>query len=686
MATRFYFPASTAADVSPSVDAGWNYVSEAVRRELVKYKGASAITVGTRIGIWTAGNYALDRQYVSNPIAAQTISGTFKMQLMTREYNAANDVVAILLCVKVVSGDGNTVRGTLLSLNNYGSILEFINAASHRNKTGADGDALTQVVAQDGDRIVVEIGYTDAFGTDPEANAKWGENATDLPENETQTTNGAGWVEFSGSVRLQNEIVDAGAIASAEAFGTASVNPGQVDITGAGAIASAEAFGTPAILRTISPTGIASAEAFGTPHVNNIVYITGAGGIVSAEEFGAHEIKAIIYPEDEGSTSRTIEVVRVGSINLDIEYPGKQVVRLRDLAALYEGKELEGLARLTAAIKRYKRKRSLDNADELAAGMGSLGKAVNELYGRMRGTRLSKINIEVWDQISGAYLGAYGTDRHGTLILPTDTPFVEVLQWKLAGGGYSDAFNGERGAGMFGLLFYFPCNEGAGGKEATTIESFPPVSGQQAEWKCTWYDSGVYNRPVLNCNGTDPLTALGADPQGQRSFQYLWYCNSPSTDYDIFSYSGTANQLGTGIFNLEVKSGKLQGSLSGVGVDPVSGDTTLQAETWYLIQINTVLLERWDPLTPRYEYLLQMEIYLGGTLELSVNTDGFKPLQGALPVSNIVGFGGKDKDGLDEIRHLNRELYETEVADYATFLKNSRIQGKSQGKFGSIGW
>lgn len=82
-------------------------------------------------------------------------------------------------------------------------------------------------------------------------------------------------------------ITGAGNIASAEAFGSATVVPGAVSITPTG-IASAEAFGTAQINQTISGAGnIASAEAFGSSTVvPGVVTITGAGDIASAEAFG----------------------------------------------------------------------------------------------------------------------------------------------------------------------------------------------------------------------------------------------------------------------------------------------------------------------------------------------------------------------------------------------------------------
>src|SRR5688572_19763498 len=54
--TRLYFPASEAAPVSPSFRGNWSNTSEASRFKLANTKGSSAITQGTQIGPWTAGN------------------------------------------------------------------------------------------------------------------------------------------------------------------------------------------------------------------------------------------------------------------------------------------------------------------------------------------------------------------------------------------------------------------------------------------------------------------------------------------------------------------------------------------------------------------------------------------------------------------------------------------------------
>lgn len=205
MVTRLYFPLDTASEVNPAF-GGWGNTAEALRRKLADVKGASAITIGSQIGPWTAATTALDRQYVSAPMNSgiSFSAVTVKLYLMTREYALSDNSTSRLL-VKIVNRAGDTIRQTLLALGQFGPATEYVNNVTHRNKAFADGDTVTGTYTTiQGDRLVVEIGHTDATGTTPEASCKFGENATDLPENETQTTDGAGWIEFSNTITFES--------------------------------------------------------------------------------------------------------------------------------------------------------------------------------------------------------------------------------------------------------------------------------------------------------------------------------------------------------------------------------------------------------------------------------------------------------------------------------------------------
>lgn len=115
--------------------------------------------------------------------------------------------------------------------------------------------------------------------------ASWVDNASidDLAAGGTATVTGAGNIataEAFGTATLsaRRAISGAGSIASAEAFGTPTVS-WSTRVLAAG-IASAEAFGTAVVtfIKTISPTGIASGEAFGTATVSR----DGAAAVVAA--------------------------------------------------------------------------------------------------------------------------------------------------------------------------------------------------------------------------------------------------------------------------------------------------------------------------------------------------------------------------------------------------------------------
>lgn len=220
---RLYFDSVATGAASPAFDAGWSSTTGALRRRLNHVRQNSALASGSIINfVGTAGTKALDRQYISAPLnGAQTISGTVKMQLGVREEDSRNNVDQLWLAIKVVSNDGGTVRGTLLAHGNYGPTAEFEWHLGpgpagfpplYRNKKGADGDALSSVSALDGDRIVVEVGYSNSgAGTSPGARAIWGDDDSDLPEDETtavaETTGPAGWIEFSTNISFREATI-----------------------------------------------------------------------------------------------------------------------------------------------------------------------------------------------------------------------------------------------------------------------------------------------------------------------------------------------------------------------------------------------------------------------------------------------------------------------------------------------
>jgi len=97
-----------------------------------------------------------------------------------------------------------------------------------------------------------------------------------------------GYTEVAAPGEEQN-ITEAGAIASVETFGGAQLNL-KVEPS---AITSLEAFGTPLLFPMIKPEGIVSAEAFGSLVLAGPIT---CAGIASLEAFGTAQLNLTIYP------------------------------------------------------------------------------------------------------------------------------------------------------------------------------------------------------------------------------------------------------------------------------------------------------------------------------------------------------------------------------------------------------
>jgi hypothetical protein len=212
--TRFYFQSSQPAAVAPAYSAQWNSTAEAARLRLVDAK-VDSTNVGTLAWCLTssaAQQFVLWRQYVSDPVEAQTIGGSIKGQLACLVNNNANGCT-VAVRIRVVSNDGLAERGVLLEIAASGAVTtppRFTDSGSEfenrKFKNAAEETllALTDVEAEGGDRIVVEIGFRevtdDAFRL---ARVLLGDAAAiDLPEDESsrysaKQSTPSGWIEFN---------------------------------------------------------------------------------------------------------------------------------------------------------------------------------------------------------------------------------------------------------------------------------------------------------------------------------------------------------------------------------------------------------------------------------------------------------------------------------------------------------
>lgn len=207
MATRFFFPETEAAAVSPAIQGTYLHTNT-VRRRLRSTVDASTLT-STAYTPDSADHAVAGashvRQYVSDSLNAQTISGTWKAQIQGFEPNAnCNQTINVMIFV--CDSAGTTIKETLFAQAAVGTEL-VATTLTNRTLTGS----ITSANIEANDRIVVQIGTsgTPAGGGGVQGHnstLRWGCNASsgDLPEDETQTgTTYRAWIEFSATLLPQ---------------------------------------------------------------------------------------------------------------------------------------------------------------------------------------------------------------------------------------------------------------------------------------------------------------------------------------------------------------------------------------------------------------------------------------------------------------------------------------------------
>jgi hypothetical protein len=156
----------------------------------------------------------LGAQFVSKPIAAQTITGTLKAYIYCKEAATSNNFFPHM-GARVVSGDGTTVRGTLIAVSAVTTgKTEMVAAANPSGQRCGgftnpnSGETVGSVICQAGDRIVVEFGWLQqSTNAGNHQWAVWGDDqATDAPENNTDlnATTRNPWAELSFTVAFQS--------------------------------------------------------------------------------------------------------------------------------------------------------------------------------------------------------------------------------------------------------------------------------------------------------------------------------------------------------------------------------------------------------------------------------------------------------------------------------------------------
>lgn len=313
MATRFYLPATGAAAVSPAFHAIWDRTSEADRLECVTTKIVSSNLTKTFEEPATSGQDSLCRQYVSKPLeGAQTISPSGSSNIRGQARAAENDAAIngrSQFVAYVVSNDGSTVRGVLWAGDAGGTGEEWATTLTNRQFPRST-EVMTEVSAQDGDRLVFELGirvHAATTGAD-QYSIRFGDGAgSDLPEDLTTTTDLDPWIELSDDLTFES----GGASHSGATTSTYTVSR-----TTAGFVTSGgDHFGATASTYALARTTAAKLTAKAASASVYTLSRTTAGIVDEADGF----LFTLALPDDEDLSSRlrTFECRRGRPFNLD---------------------------------------------------------------------------------------------------------------------------------------------------------------------------------------------------------------------------------------------------------------------------------------------------------------------------------------------------------------------------------
>lgn len=192
---KFYFSSSGTPDLSPGY-AGWGNTTSAQRHTLLTAKDWSDFAEKTITGTSTSYLY---QQFVSSAaLIAQTVEAGYIEGQIRAAVNGYGSV-CFRFSVKICNSSG-TITQTIIS----GAVSDttFSNAGymNRQFRNGSDNTVnFSSFTTNAGDRLVVEIG-TDV-GYWQGASLYIGSNSsTDLPKDQTTTSQYCPWIEFSNNL------------------------------------------------------------------------------------------------------------------------------------------------------------------------------------------------------------------------------------------------------------------------------------------------------------------------------------------------------------------------------------------------------------------------------------------------------------------------------------------------------
>lgn len=203
-----YLPSSGTPPVTPSAWAGWSDgTGSAFTYPFSTTKSSSSMSTFTLTDPTTSGATVVGR-WVSPPLSAVTITGTWRYtarhtNVQSSGYCKGNAVL------KVVSNDGTTVRGTLISRLGPSHTVAFNTSNSFRSITNPEWEGtitVTSVAASEDDRLVFEVGGYNQNSSTDDVSFSFGDDAgTDLDFSNSDTGADNPWMELSQTLTFNEE-------------------------------------------------------------------------------------------------------------------------------------------------------------------------------------------------------------------------------------------------------------------------------------------------------------------------------------------------------------------------------------------------------------------------------------------------------------------------------------------------
>ena len=208
MATRMYFNSTDAAPITPSTfNANWGTTASAIVRPFSSTNGTSTLTTKTYLNSANDLSDFLMYQFVSPPMAATTLTGTFKMIMRVVGTQSASWFVG-WASLRVMNQAGTSVTSTPFTPALIGATARFarITPATILTPDGGGTHTLTSSTVNENDRLILEVGFENQNTSTDDVDFRVGESgASDFAYTAGLTTDLDPWCEFSQTITFNAE-------------------------------------------------------------------------------------------------------------------------------------------------------------------------------------------------------------------------------------------------------------------------------------------------------------------------------------------------------------------------------------------------------------------------------------------------------------------------------------------------